>query len=295
MFPYPFITYLSLVATMFLWGGTFIAGRILGTSMEPSVAAFLRFAVASVTLVFFLRIRHGHIPKPQKKNILPLIFLGLTGIFSYNIFFFKGLQYIDAGRAALIIAANPVVIALCAAFFFKEKLTRTKICGVLLSFMSVIYVISNGHLAEILSGNFGVGEQAILYCVASWTAYTLAGRKILTSMAPLTAVTFSCVFGTLFLFVPALQNGLLETVVHLNTQDILAIIYLGVGGTALGFWWYYEAIKKIGASKSAIFINLVPVFALLLSHFLLGETVKISVLIGGLFTLIGVTLTNKKQ
>lgn len=75
---------------------------------------------------------------------------------------------------------------------------------------------------------------------------------------------------------------------------MLAIAYLGIGGTALGFWWYYEAIKKIGASKSAIFINLVPVFALILAHFLLGESVKTSVIIGGLFILIGVTLTNKK-
>ena len=291
---YSLVTYLSLILTMFLWGGTFLAGRMLGNSLPPASTAFLRFAVASVTLLAILRISHGHIPKPKKNQWFPLFFLGLTGIFAYNICFFEGLRHISAGRAALIIAGTPLVIAIASTFLFKEKMSSTRLAGITLSFIGAIFVISNGHPTQILNGSFGIGEKALLGCVASWSAYTLMGRKVLNTIPPLTAVCFSCLIGTILLIIPALQSGLIGFIPNLGAMDWFNILYLGIGGTALGFWWYYRAIKEIGASRAAIFINLVPLFALLLSHFLLGESVKLSVLAGGLLVLTGVTITNHK-
>lgn len=289
------LTYISLIITMLLWGGTFLAGRMLGATLPPASTAFLRFFVASITLITILRLNQGHIPKPHKTQWLLLFFLGLTGIFTYNIFFFEGLRHISAGRAALIISATPLVIAIASTFLFGEKMTPLRLFGIIISFTGALFVISNGHPTEIINGNFGTGEKALLGCVLSWSAYTLAGRKVLNTIPPLTAVCFSCIIGTVLLIIPALQSGLLTYIPRLNSTDWFNILYLGVGGTALGFWWYYRAIKEIGASRSAIFINLVPLFALLLSHLLLHESVKLSVLAGGLLILTGVSITNSKS
>ncbi len=288
----PVFTYISLVLTMFLWGGTFIAGRLLAGSLDPSSSAFLRFLIASAAMLVMTRLIEKRIILPPKKMWVPLILLGMTGVFAYNVFFFSGLQHITAGRASLIVASTPLVITLFAAFFLHERLTVLKACGVLLSLIGAITVISNGHPGSLFSGGFGPGEKALVGCVLSWSAYSLIGRSVLSTLSPLTAVCYSCIIGTLLLSVPAAHDGLFS---HLSTVSLLdwtSLTYLGIGGTALGFSLYYQGIKKIGATRAGIFINLVPLFSILLSWLILDESVKPIVLAGGILVLTGVTLTN---
>lgn len=291
----PFFTYLSLILTMLLWGGTFIAGRLLAGSVEPASAAFLRFLIASAAMLVVTRLVDKKFILPPVKMWLPLITLGMTGVFAYNVFFFNGLHHISAGRAALIVASTPLVITLFAAFFFRERLTSLKAFGVLLSLIGAITVISNGQPSSLLTGGFGTGEKALVGCVLSWSAYSLIGRSVLRTLTPLTAVCYSSLIGTLLLSVPAAREGLFHHLSTLSPQDWISLIYLGLGGTALGFSLYYQAIKKIGATRAGIFINLVPVFSILLSWLILGESIKSIVLIGGGLVLFGVALTNYQK
>jgi len=127
------MVYFKLLLTAFFWGGTFIAGRILAGSVGPYSAAFLRFLVASVFLVLITFKVEGRVPKLTPKTIFGVVLLGMTGVFSYNVFFFKGLNLIEAGRAAIVIANNPVFITLLSALLFGERLTALKGAGVLLS------------------------------------------------------------------------------------------------------------------------------------------------------------------
>lgn len=291
-------TYCSLVFTMLLWGGTFIAGRILAGAVTPVDSAFLRFFIASTALIPVVLISEKKLPFPPVKCWIPLILLGMTGIFAYNVCFFYGLQHITAGRAALIIASTPLAITIFAALFLKEKLTATKSCGVLCCLMGAILVISNGHPALLFAGGFGPGEKALLGCVVSWTTYSLIGRQVLKTMSPLTSVCYSSIIGTLLLAIPAIQHGVLFELTNISRVGWISLSYLGIGGTAMGFSLYYQAIHKIGAARTGIFINLVPVFSVLLSWLLLGEAVKPIVIAGGLLILGGVSLTNytpKKQ
>lgn len=288
----PFLTYFSLVFTMLLWGGTFIAGRLLAGSVEPASAAFLRFFIASGAMLVVTRLVDKKLVLPPKRMWLPLTLLGLTGVFAYNVFFFNGLHHISAGRAALIIASTPLVITLFAALFLRERLNALKSCGVLLSLVGAVTVISNGHPGSLFSGGFGPGEKAMVGCVLSWSAYSLIGRSVLVSVSPLAAVCYSSIIGTLLLLVPALGEGLMHHLATFSAVAWASLVYLGIGGTALGFSFYYQGIKKIGATRAGIFINLVPVFSILLSWLILGETIKSIVLIGGLLVLFGVALTN---
>jgi drug/metabolite transporter (DMT)-like permease len=286
------LTYLTLVLTMFFWGGTFIAGRALAGSVSPANASFLRFAIASIALLILTIIADGKLAVPPRKQWFSLLLLGLTGVFSYNVFFFNGLQHISAGRASLIIALNPLVITLFASTFLKEPLNFKQFIGILLSLTGAIFVISNGQPATLLTTSFGKGEMAMIGCVLSWSAYSLIGRKVLSSLSPLTSVFYSSLIGTLLLLIPALHDGLIRSIPIIKATDWLSLCYLGICGTALGFTLYYQAIKNIGATRSGVFINLVPLFSIILSWFILGESVKAIVITGGLILLVGVTVTN---
>jgi drug/metabolite transporter (DMT)-like permease len=278
---------------MLFWGGTFIAGRILAESVPPADAAFFRFAVATLTLAVLVRIIDGKITLPPKNQLLPLLLLGLTGVFGYNLFFFTGLKYIEAGRASLIIALNPLAITIGAVVFFGERLTVLQYCGLLISLIGAWFVISNGDPAVIFSGGFGLGEGAILGCVICWAAYSLIGRSVLKYISPLAAVFYSSLFGCLLLFLATLPNGTIINCVSYSGADWWSLVFLGFLGTTVGFTLYYQAIKKIGSARSGVFINLVPLFSILLAWIILGETIKISVLAGGLILLLGVYLTNR--
>jgi drug/metabolite transporter (DMT)-like permease len=155
-------TYFSLVLTMLLWGGTFIAGRLLANSVEPASAAFLRFFIASAAMLLLTRLVDKKFILPPKRLLLPLTLLGMTGVFAYNVFFFSGLHHISAGRASLIVASTPLVITICAAVFLHERLTSLKVSGVLLSLTGAVMVISNGHPGSLFTGGFGPGEKALI-------------------------------------------------------------------------------------------------------------------------------------
>lgn len=145
----------KLLLTAFFWGGTFIAGRVVAGSIEPYAAAFLRFFIAVLFLVFFTWRIEGRLPLIKKNQIVPILLLGASGIFIYNVFFFKGLKLIEAGRAAIIIANNPIVIFLLSVLFFKEKLTPITTIGVLLSVFGALIVITKGSPLEALNTKIG--------------------------------------------------------------------------------------------------------------------------------------------
>jgi drug/metabolite transporter (DMT)-like permease len=286
------ITYLKLLLTAVFWGGTFVAGRSLAQNVGPFSAAFFRFAIASVFLVFLAWKVEGKITLIKKRQILPVFLLGLTGVFCYNLFFFKGLKLIEASRAAIIIANNPIFITLFSAIFFKEKLNTLKITGILISVSGAIIAISRGDVLEILQGNLGLGEFYIFLCVVSWVIFSLLGKVVMADLSPLSSVTYSSITGTILLFPPALREGLADCIYY-SISDWWNIFYLGFFGTVLGIVWFYEGINQIGPTKAGLFINFVPISAILLAFFILGEPLTLSLLIGTLLVSTGVYLTNR--
>ncbi|MBN2125310.1 MAG: EamA family transporter [Deltaproteobacteria bacterium] len=291
-----FIVYSKLLLTAVFWGGTFVAGRIIAGRVGPFSAAFLRFVCASACLLYLVYSSEKKFPLVQKSHLLPLILLGLTGVFTYNILFFKGLQYINAGRASLIIANNPVFITLFAAILFKERLTFLRVMGIAFSVFGAIIVVTRGNLTGIVQEGVGWGEILIFGCVASWVAYSLIGKVVMSGkrLSPLISVTYSSLIGALALFPMACIEGVFRNVSSYSVADWGSLVYLGVFGTVLGFVWYYEGINAIGPMKAGQFINFVPISAVLLAFLILQEPITLSLLIGGVFVIGGVILTNVK-
>lgn len=286
-------TSLALFATAVLWGGTFIAGRLLASEINPLPAAFLRFVAASAFLGVLLLRREGPPPRLSGRTLLLLAGLGATGVLGYNAFFFLGLKTVPAGRASLIVAANPVVIALLARLFFKEFLGPSKIAAVVLCLAGAAVVITRGQPDRLLSGTVGMGELALMGCVISWALYSILGKLVMGTLTPLAAVTLSCLAGTAMLAVPALADGLTDQAANLSLAGWAAILYLGFLGTGLAFLWFYQGIQAVGASRAAVYINFVPVSAAAMGALFLGESLDLSVLAGGALVLCGVALANR--
>ncbi len=285
---------------MLLWGGTFITGRLAVQTVGIFSAAFLRFAIASLLL---LLIQHHQTPKSPKTSSPPfprglggsgfgLLLMGFTGIFAYNAFFLAGLQRLPASRASLIVALNPIAIAIASSLLFKEPLPKLKITGILTSLLGVSIIISRGNPIDLLKTGIGLGDLFLFGCVASWVSYTLVGKQVLANLSNLTAITYSCVAGCLMLFPIALHEGLLTDLHRASLTSLLSIAYMGIFGTVLAFLWYADGIRKLGASRTAIFTNLVPTSAVLMGVFGLGEPMTIAIGCGGTLVITGVLLTN---
>ncbi len=285
--------YLKLVLTAIFWGGTFVAGRVLSQEVPPFSAALLRFLVAAAILVPFLQVARGGFPRLTPRQALAVCLLGLTGVFAYNAFFFAGLKTLPASRASLIIANNPVFIALFSALAFRERLRASQVAGIVLSVCGAVAVISRGDPRALLAGGIHGGELYILGCVASWVAYSLVGKVALADLRPLAAVTYACLIGSALLAVPAAFEGVHRLAPGLSLRAWACILYLGGLGTALGFIWYYQGIRAVGPSRAGVFINFVPVSGVLLAYLLLGETLDASLWVGAALVGGGVILTNR--
>ncbi|MBV7548261.1 EamA family transporter [Pseudomonas sp. PDM26] len=288
--------YLKLAAVTMVWGGTFVAGRYLAGGLSPLLAASLRFLLASMALLLFIRMARTPLVRPSPRQWLQLSLLGFFGIFFYNLCFFYGLHYINASRASLIVALNPAVIGLASWLLFKERLTRAKVVGIAICMAGACMVIVSRD-PQLLAGRADawLGDLLIFGCVLGWGVYSLFSRELDHSLGPVQTVTWSILLGTVMLWITCIVRGevSIEAVASLGAQQWLSLLYLGVLGSALAYIAYYDGIRKIGATRSGVFIALNPLTAVLLGALLLDEPLTLAMCLGGGLILAGIFLCNK--
>ena len=291
------LVYIKLVFVALFWGGTFIAGRILAQAVPALTAASGRFAVAVALLLLLAWKLEGGLPRLSKSQLATTAALGFFGIFLYNLCFLAALARMPAGRTALFVALNPIVTALAAALLLRERLGGLKWVGIALAFGGTAIVITRGDPAGALHDirqSVGAGELLMFCAISSWAAYTLIGRVALRGLTPIAATTYASLWGLGFLLSGAAFEFSSVKWAGFGWRVWASIAYLGVFGTVLGFVWYYEGVKAIGPSRTAVFNNLVPVFGIALAALLLDEPVLVSMLVGGALAIIGVFLTNRQ-
>ncbi|MCP4611982.1 MAG: DMT family transporter [Planctomycetes bacterium] len=285
--------YIKLLFTTLFWGGAFVAGKVVSQNVGPFSIAFQRFAIASVLLILLTWQIEGKLPALKKFQIMPVILLGITGIFTYNVLFFKGLKIIEASRASLIIATCPVFITIFSAIFLKEKINFIKALGIIISICGAIVVISKGNISRIFDTGLGRGELYIFCCVLTWVAYSLIGKTVMRHLSPLASVSYSAIVGAVALFVPACFEGLFQDIRNQSMLDWSCICYMGIFATVIGFVWYYQGVQRLGPTKTGLFINFFPVFAILCAFIILREPITISLVVGTALVISGVYLTNR--
>lgn len=286
-------TTLRLAAVPAIWGGTFIAGRVLALALPATVGALLRFVVASVALLLAAWTIEGRLPRLDRRQLLATLALGATGIFAYNLFFLGALGRLPASRTSLLVALNPVVTIAAAAWLLDERLSRLRWLGVAAALAGVWIVVSRGDPLGPAAGAIGSGELMMVGAVCAWAAYTLIGRTVLGDLTPLAASAYASLFGTAMLAVVAVPDLGRLGWQALSGDVVAAVLYLGVLGTGVAFVWYYRAVKELGPSRTVIFNNLVPVFGATFGVVLLGEPLTASMLVGGAIAVAGVMLVSR--
>ncbi|ABB15377.1 MULTISPECIES: DMT family transporter [Carboxydothermus] len=281
------LTYILLVIVAMLWASAFVAAREVVREVPPVVAATLRFLLSGLIIMPLALYREKN-RRYGLKNYLYLVIMGFTGIFLYNLFFFFGVKFNPASDSSLVIAVNPIVVSLLAALFLKEKLTFEKILGLIISFIGVLLVISEGHPLTYFQGPLEPTRFLLFGAVISWAIYSVISKKVMGTVSPLATTAFSIFFGAIFFLPWGIGEMQHVNMLKISLKSYLLIIHLAVFPTVLAFFWWNLGIKKVGAQKSALFINLIPIFTLILSAVFLGEKITLPRVLGGLLVILGV-------
>lgn len=285
--------YIRLVAVPAIWGGTFVVGKFVVAALSPLVGSFSRYVIACVALLIAAFALEGGLPRLTRRQWLSTFFLGLSGVFAYNLFFMAGLEGLPASRAALIISLNPVITVSISALVLKEPLAVRRSLGIAIALIGVWIVVSRGAIHAVASPGLGVAELFMLAAVTAWAVSTVIGRHLLVELSPLAATSYASLWGTLLLGLAAAPEVAAMCAAGFNWRVVLALMYLGICGTAVAFVWYYTSVKRLGTAVTSTFGNLVPLFGLAISVLVLGEPLLPSMLIGGALAIAGVMLVSR--
>ena len=281
-----------LVLVSLVWAGSFVVVKIVTEEIDPVFLGFLRFLVATPIMFLILLIRGKGISIPRKE--LPsLSILGLTGVTLLYLFQFIGIDITNASTAAVLINTNVIFIAILSALFLKETFGRKKISGVSLSFLGVIVIIFFNAPKEtfLLENIFLLGCILILLSAFCWAIYSIVGKRLLKTYDMFTVTAYAFALGSLF-YLPFVISDIVTTLQTVTIGAWLAVLYLALVCTVFGYIGWYYALKKTEASKAAVFLNLIPLFTIIMS-FLIGESITVFFLLGAILITFGIYITQK--
>jgi len=281
-----------LVLVSFVWAGSFVVVNIITEEIDPIDLGFLRFLVATPLMFLILLILGKDISIP-KKELPSLSILGLTGVTFLYLFQFVGIDLTNASTASVLINTNVIFIVILSVLFLKETLGRKRILGVSLSFLGVIVIIFSNLSLETFSsgGMFFTGCILILLSALCWAIYSIVGKRLLKTYDMFTVTAYALALGTIF-YVPFVISNIIPTIQKASINSWLAILYLALACTVFGYIGWYYALKKTEASKAAVFLNLIPLFTIVMSFFI-GENITIFFLFGAMLIIYGVYMTQK--
>ena len=284
---------LGVLGVMVVWAGNFIVVKHAIEFMPPVAFTFLRYALASVTLLVILRWQEGQIRLPRPET-WRLLVLGGLGFGLYQILWTVGLLTIPAGDSALLIAATPVFTAVIAVLIGTDTLPPRKAIGVGLSFVGVVLVIASGVGIE-LSGS-PIGFALTLGAALCWATYTAVGARMLRRHSPLVLTTWASIGGTAVLAPIGMAQLLVPGAVDVEAAGgvlpiALAVAYSGILAAAVANIVVFNGVRLLGPTRITTIQALVPAMAVVLAYVFLGEPIRLGQVIGGTIIVGGVALT----
>ena len=279
---------LAVLAVMVVWGGNFIVVKSAVAVLPPVGFTFLRFALASLTLVALLRWREGSVGMPRR-DFIAISALGALGFGAYQILWTTGLTTVAAGDSALLIAATPVLVALLAVVAQTDVLTPLKLVGVLTSFAGVGVVIASGPGLSL--GGSIVGEAITLGAAVCWAIYTAYAGPYLRRHSPLRATTWATVAGTVVLAPLAIVQLASLGSIPVTVDVLGAVLYSGFLAAGVSNVIVMNGIKVVGPTRTAALQFLVPALAVVFAFFFLREEIRPGQIVGGIVIVAGVLLT----
>ncbi|HEX5825574.1 MAG TPA: DMT family transporter [Candidatus Limnocylindrales bacterium] len=278
----------GVLAVMVLWAGNFIVVKSAVAVLPPVGFTFLRFLIASATLLLLLRWREGSIGLPRR-DLVAICGLGAIGFGVYQILWTTGLTTVPAGDSALLIASTPVLVAIFAVAARSDVLTPAKLLGAMVSFVGVGAVIASGPGLS-LGRSLG-GEAITLLGAGCWSFYMAFGAPFLVRYSPLRTTAWATVAGTIVL-APIAASQLATVSTSALTPGVLgAVLYSGFLAAGISNVIVQNGIRVVGPSRTAAYQFLIPAIAVVLAAVFLAEEIRPGQVIGGLVIVAGVLIT----
>ena len=278
---------LAFTATL-LWSGNFIAARFLADDLTPIETSFWRWSIACAALLPFTAktiYAHRHLLRGSWPHI---IVMAITSITLFNTFIYQAGRTTSATNMALLAATSPIVMAIMARVFLKEKLSRNQIVGIFVAMCGILVLISKGSLTTFVSMTFSKGDLWMMVAVLFFAAYSLQLR-LRPKNFPQTAFFSLLVVIGLLCLVPAMVYTHMVSPRGLpHGQALPALLYIGVGAGVLAFLLWNAAIERIGMIRAGIIYYLIPLFSSIEAMILLDESMNLPQAVGGALILGGI-------
>lgn len=277
-----------LVVTMLLWGINYTVVKYGTQRLDPLAYNVARIVLGTLAFLVIVRVRPG---RPiARRDLWALLGLGVLGNGVYQVMFVEGVARTRAGTAALILSASPALVALIGRALGVERIHARNTAGIILSMIGIALVISGTALHGAERATL-FGDLLAFAGAACWAIYTvllkpythrvslydLSLLTLLGGAVPLVLVSTPALIATPWTALPPLTWG--------------AVVYSGIGSLVVGYVFWYRGVRVLGPTRTAIYSNLQPVIALLVSWVVLREVPTAWQWVGAATIIGGVILT----
>ena len=282
---------LAILAVV-IWSGNFVIARGIHNEIPPISLAFYRWTTASLLI---LPISFNYLKKDFSlllKSWKLVLIAALTGITMFNTFIYLGSHYTSAINLALIgNTVSPVVSVVLAAIFLKEKLSRAKTVGMMLCVCGILYLLIRGDIRNLFSLRFSAGDGWMVLAALAFSVYSILARKKNEAISFLGFLAATFIAGTLMLLPFYLWESQQQTFAW-NSKLLYTMLYLGLGTSIISFFCWNYSIRQIGAGRTALFGNLIPIFSSIEAVIFLHEPFTMIHLVSMLLVFAGLLLAN---
>lgn len=263
----------------FTWATNMTLGRWLRDDIGPLALAAARFLVASA---LFAALLQRQPPEERRLGSDRWLLLGmaLSGVVIFVPTLYFGVRLTTVVNATLINGTGPLITGVLAALLIQEPMSRRQIVGALASLVGVLVLISGGRLLFWQGMQINIGDLIVLGTVALWGLYSVLGRQVMRRRSALSATAFSAFLGLPLLLLTAFWE-LRTFPVDVRPQLILAVLYIGVAPTVIGFLSWNAGVHRLGPGGAMVFYNTLPLYGALLGYLFLGEPIGLTHLLGG--------------
>nr|WP_294906433.1 DMT family transporter [uncultured Lacibacter sp.] len=284
---------LFAVAATIIWSGNFIVARAVIHDIPPVTLAFFRWLTACILL---LPVAWRHIgPSWQiiKEHKSYFFWTGLTGISLFNTLVYVAGHSSTAINLALIgTTSSPIIAVILAHYFLKEHIQWIRIAGIALCISGILFLLSKGSIQNLLHLEFSRGDGWVLLGATSFAIYNILARKKPTNISAVGFLFFVFVIGTALLLPAYLVEAAYTKPVEWNQQTAWVILYLGLGTSVVSFLLWNRSIKELGAGRTALFGNLIPIFSSIEAVFILGEKISYIHIVSFMLIAAGLAIDN---
>lgn len=268
------------------------SGSTGGVAVGSAQVATLRFLIgaASILLLVPLRGQQRPVIVAARESGLSLTILGAVGVFVTFFLFHEGVDRTSASAAAVIFSMNPVFTALVAAVALRERLGMAGWLGVLTGLLGVFAAVTDFDFHGIFSRGDFLGGMMVLGSALSWSVYTVYGKKYSQRYGSLAVSFLTMATGALLLAALVTLKGGWGEMASYGPRAWWWLLYLGAVTVGLGYFLYFEGMRRVPASRGASLFYLKPVLAILFAHVLLGERITYGLLAASLLVACGILL-----